>query len=47
MLLVVCKDKDGKYNDIRRDAKPIENKYSNYGKPENPDEGGGSPKGNN
>lgn len=47
MLLVVCKDKDGKYNDIRRDAKPIENKYSNYEKPENPDEGGGSPKGNN
>lgn len=39
MVAVICKDKDGKYNDIRGDMKPIENKYSNSAVEPDPDPG--------
>lgn len=45
VVVMICKDKDGKYNNIKRDLTPIVNKYSEYnGKPD-PDEP--SPKGSN
>ncbi len=50
VVIVICKDKDGKYNNISRDVKEIENKYSkseNPDGPSNPDVPNPGGKGNN
>lgn len=49
-VILICKDKNGKYNDIRADIKEIESKYKDYEKPDpdpqpDPDEPGPGPKG--
>lgn len=46
-VILICKDKDGKYNDIRADVKEIESKYKGDVEPESPDSDEPAPKGSN